>query len=47
MKDAALLAVIAKNGWRQLATGIAIDAGCIDIKIARNIFREPLVNVCH
>jgi hypothetical protein len=47
MIDAALLAMIAKDRWRQLAAGVAIDATGIDIKIAGNIFRKPLVNVCH
>ncbi len=36
--DAALLAVIAKDRGRKLTTRIAIDAGGVNEKVARNIF---------
>jgi len=39
MIDTALVAVIAKDTGRELATRIAIDASGIDEEVARNIFR--------
>src|SRR4029078_468173 len=45
--DAALLAVVAKNRRRELAAGVAVDAGRVNEEIAGDILRQAQLNVCH
>jgi hypothetical protein len=45
--NAALVAMIAKDLGRQLAAGVAIDAGGINEEIPRHIFRYTLLQACH
>ena len=45
--DAALLAVIAVDIGRQLATCIAVDTGGIDKKISRDILGQAMLQVGH
>ena len=47
MIDAALFAVIVEDCGRKLATRVAIDAGCVDKEIARQVFRQALADVGH
>ncbi len=45
--NAALFAVIAKDGRCELTTRIAVDARVVDKEVAGNIFRQAALNIGH
>jgi hypothetical protein len=42
-----LIAFVAENRRREDAAGVAVDAGRIDEKVARNVCIEPQCCLCH
>ena len=45
--NAALFAVIAKDGGRELTASVAVDARVVDKEVAGNVFGKAALNTSH